>query len=135
MKLLSPKEATSLKKKENEKVLDESVRLQKIHRALTAKLAGAKNNYDPEKAAALKDFEEFCRDMDQKRSKKLQELQAVNEAIGQKKDIYYGLIEKSDLLLEREAALNERERKLDSREAFINQIEQKKWTTTATTSQ
>jgi len=131
MKLLSRPEAQSLKQKENERVLDESVRLQRIHRTLTAKLAQAKDNYDPEKVQALKDFEEFCRDLDAKRSKKLAELKAIDEAIDQRKDLYYGLVAKSDLLIEREATLNEREKKLDLREAFISQLEQKQWNTTA----
>ena len=128
MKLLSRPEADSLKKKENEKVLDESVRLQRINKRVRAELTAAKKNYDPEKVKALDDFKAFCRDLDEKKAKKLQELMAVEQAVEEKKDIYYGLIEKSDTLIEKEVALNEREKKLDLREAFINQLEQKTWT-------
>lgn len=133
MKLLSRPETDSLKKRENEKVLDESIRLQKFHRKVIADLGNAKRNYDPDKVKALEDFKQFCKGIDEQKSKKLQELKVVMDEIDKNKEIYYGLVEKSDLLVEKEAALKERENKAELREKFLSELERKQWNATPTT--
>lgn len=131
MKLLAKPEAKSRIKREEESLMGSVSRLRKLERETQTRLQSAKSGYEPEKAKALKDYEDYIRDLSGKKAKFLRELQAVSKLIEDKKEMYYGLTEKFDELQEREFHLNEREKKLDLREQFINQLEAK-WTTRKT---
>lgn len=126
MKLLSRKEAEIGIKKSNEELLGTNVRLREMEKQVLRRLNEAKLNYDPEKVKALKDFEQFIADLNEKKSKALQELNAYNKLIEERKEIYYGLVEKADEVDERLLQIKEANRKLDLREAFIVDLE-KKW--------
>lgn len=125
MKLLSRSEAQSQIKKRNDTLVEESVRLQGIRRKEEIRLSQAKADYSPEKAEALRDFEAFSDGIAEKKSKLLRELKTVDTAVNDKKELYYGLVEQMDVLIEREHAVNEREKKVDLRERFVQELEKK----------
>jgi hypothetical protein len=125
MKLLAKKEAEKSIKKSNEELLGSNLRLRQLEKNVLSRLNTAKLDYEPEKMKALKDFEEFVADLSQKKSKLLEEMHAYNKLIQERKDIYYGLIEKQDLLEEKIYQMNEENRKLDLRETFIRDLEQR----------
>lgn len=125
MKLLSQKDVQSSKKKENEALIETNIRLRKFYKDITDKLNVVRENYEPEKVAKLKDFEEFCKDLISKKSKLLEEFNVLERAIKEKKELYYGLIEKQDELEEKIYQVNEAHKKLDLREAFVVDLEQK----------
>ena len=75
--------------------------------------------------ARLKDFEVFCKDLLIKKDNLLQEYNALEAEIQKKKDVYYGLIEKQDVLDEKIYQANEQEKKLNLREIFVSDLEQK----------
>lgn len=125
MKLLARKEAQIGLRKENETLLDTNIRLRQAERNVLERLNSAKENYDPEKMKALKDFEIFVSDINDKKSKLLEELNAYGKLIEERKEIYYGLIQKQDLLDEKLHQVAEENKKLDLREAFVVDLEKK----------
>jgi len=125
MKLLSKTDAGSRIKKENEELLDTNIRLRKYEKDFLGKLNVAKKNYDPEKIQALKDFEKFVADINTKKAKLLEELVGIETVIAQRKDLYYGLIEKQDALDEKLYKLHEEEKRLELRIAYVEELEQK----------
>ena len=125
MKLLSKKESESKIKKENDELIEPNIRLRKYFAEITHKLNTIKENYEPEKMARLKDFEVFCKDLLIKKDNLLQEYNALEAEIQKKKDVYYGLIEKQDVLDEKIYQANEQEKKLNLREIFVSDLEQK----------
>ena len=125
MKLLAKKEAEIGIKKSNEELLSANIRLREMEKQVVKRLNEAKLNYDPEKVKALKDFEQFITDLNEKKSKSLQELSAYNKLIEERKELYYGLVEKQDLIEEELYKVKEANRKLDLREAFIVDLERK----------
>ena len=132
MKMLSKADARSALSKRNEDLLDKSTRLQRVYRDITSKLNSAKSNYNPEKIEAMKDFKQFIEDIQVKKSKLLEELNDIEAAIEQKKEIYYGYIARADELIEQKYQADERDKKLDLRERFISEIEKKQWNRTTT---
>lgn len=125
MKLLDCKEAQSKVKKDNDELILSNIRLRKLLQEITNKLNTIKENYNPAKLKILQEFEIFSKDILEKKSKLLEELQGIENEIVKKKDIYYGLIVKQDLLDEKIYQIREQERKLDLREAFIGELEKK----------
>lgn len=125
MKLLTHKEAQIGIKKSNEELLDTNIRLREMEKQVIKRLNEAKLDYEPEKLKALKDFEQFVADLNQKKSKLLEELNAYNKLIEERKDLYYGLVSKQDLLDEKVHQVAEANKKLDLREAFIVDLEKR----------
>ena len=125
MKLLTRKEATIGLKKENDNLIGSNLRLREMEKQVLKRLNEAKANYDPEKMKALKDFEQFTADLMEKKSKLLKELNAYEKLIEERKDIYYGLVSKMDLLDEKAHQVAEANKKLDLREAFVTDLERK----------
>jgi hypothetical protein len=128
MKLLSKNEAQANKKRENEGLIESNIKLRKFYKEITDKIRGAKTDYSGDKLIALESFDRFVSELNEKKSKLLQEYNSIVKAIEDKKEIYYGLIVKQDELEERVYQADEREKKLDLREEFINELE-RKWTT------
>lgn len=126
MKLLAKSEAKASIKKDNEELIGTNIRLREMEKKALDRLNNAKANYDPEKTQALKDFEQFTADLNEKKSRLLSELRAYDKLIEDRKEIYYGLIEKQDVLEEKLYLMGEKNKKLDLREAFITDLE-KKW--------
>jgi hypothetical protein len=125
MKLLAKKEARTRIAKSNEALFDNVLRLRQVEKDLLHRLNTAKTNYDPEKVKALKDFEQFVSELNQKKSALLKDLNAYEKLIEDRKEIYYGLIEKQDLLEEKRHQVEEAHRKLDLRESFIVDLERR----------
>lgn len=125
MKLLSKHEAQSSLQKENDQLIETNIRLRQFWTEITRKLQTAKESYEPDKLAALKAFERFSKDILERKSKLLRELQGIENEITKKKDIYYGLIAKQDALDEKVYQMNEQEAKLKLREAFVEDLEAK----------
>ena len=125
MKLLSKSEATIGLKKENDNLIGSNLRLREMEKQVLKRLNEAKLDYSPEKMKALKDFEQFIADLMEKKSKLLKELNAYDTLIEERKDIYYGLVEKGDKLLEEEYKIKEANKKLDLREAFNVDLERR----------
>lgn len=126
MKLLSRSDAQSKVKRDNDELIDTNLRLRRYESTIIKKLNAIKDDYEPEKIARLKEFESFCAELSQKKSKLLEELSGLQKLIDQKKDIYYGLIAKQDALDEKIYEMKEVEKKLDLREALVLDLE-KKW--------
>jgi len=125
VKLLSQKEAESSLKKQNDELVDTNVRLRRFWREITQKLNNVRENYDPEKLKKLKEFEQFSKDITDKKSGLLTELVSIEKQIEQKKEIYYGLIAKQDKLDEYFYELTEKEKKLKLRETFVLDLEER----------
>lgn len=125
MKLLAKPVVENKLKKENDELLDRNIRLRQFERAITERLNTVKDSYEPEKLAKLKEFEEFCKDILEKKAKLLRELDGIGKLIEQKKDIYYGLVVKQDELEERVHQANQKDEKLRLRELFVSELEQK----------
>ena len=125
MKLLDRKEAQSKVKKDNDELILSNIRLRKLWQEITNKLNTIKENYNPDKLKILREFETFCKDILEKKSKLLEELMGIQKEIEKKKDIYFGVIAKQDLLDEKIYQMKEQEKKLDMREAFVGELEKK----------
>ena len=125
MKLLSRKEATIGLKKENDNLIGSNLRLREMEKQVIKRLNEAKLDYSPNKMKALKDFEQFTADLMEKKSKLLKELNAYDKLIEERKEIYYGLIQKQDLLDEKVYQVAEANKKLDLREAFVADLEKR----------
>ena len=125
MKLLSKTESGSKIKKENDELIETNIRLRKYYADILLKLNTIKENYDPEKMAKLKEFEVFCKDLNDKKDKLFQEFNALEAEIQKKKDIYYGFIERMDELTEKEYQIEEANKKLNLREVFVGDLEEK----------
>lgn len=126
MKLLSKTSAHAEIKKENEVLIDTNIRLRKIEKEIRERLNTIKEDYAPDKVKRLQEFERFCKGINDKKSKLLEELSGIEIAITKRKELYYGLVEKQDLLDEKLHNLKEKESKLDLRVAFVEDLE-KKW--------
>lgn len=131
MQLLSPKEAKSKLRKENDELVDTGSRLSKFVRAKHVELNTLQNNYDPDKVKAKADFDAFCKDLNEKRSRLLQELAGIQKEIDAKKDVYFGLVAKQDALEERTYKADKREESLNLRENLISELERRWKTKTA----
>lgn len=125
MKLLNKSEAQSDIKKKNDELISTNIRLRKLWQEITNRLNGIKESYEPEKLKKLQEFEMFCTDILQKKAKLLEELVGIENEIVKKKDIYFGMIAKQDLLDEKVYQMKEQEKKLDMREAFVHELEKK----------
>lgn len=125
MKLLSKTSATATLKKQNEDLIETNIRLRKYEKDVIERLNAIKENYEPDKVAKLKEFEAFCQDILQKKSKLLEELKGIEQAIEKKKELYYALIAKDDALAEKLHHVKEEEKKLDLRVAFVDELERK----------
>lgn len=125
MKLLERTEAQSKIKRDNEELILTNLRLRKLWRDMTDKLNNIRENYEPEKLKKLQEFEIFCKDILGKKAKLLEELTGIENEIKKRKDIYYGLIAKQDLLDARIEEIKDSEKKLDMREAFVGELEKK----------
>lgn len=125
MKTLSKVSAQAKIKQDNDALIATNIRLRKYESDIIARLNSIKETYEPEKLERLKEFERFCKDIQAKESKLLLELAQIDKAISDKKDVYYGLIEKSDLLQEQEHQITESNKKLELRQTFVEDLEQK----------
>ena len=125
MKLLTVKEAQSQKKLENDSLIESNLRLKKSEAVITSRLNSLKDNYEPEKIKKWKEYEEFVAGINSKKSALLKEMKDIQKYIDDKKEIYYGLIEKQDLLEEKMYQMSEKEKKLDLRESFVEDLERK----------
>lgn len=122
-KLLDKKSAISQAKKDNDELIESNIRLRKYYADIVQKLNVLKDNYEPDKIQKLKEFEQFSIDLSQKRMKLLEEFAQVSKLVDQKKEQYYAMIEKQDLLEEKIYQVAEAHKKLDLRESFINTLE------------
>jgi len=125
MRLLTKTKARRGIKRENEVLIESNLRLDDYHKLITHKLNTIKDDYEPEKLKILEEFEAFCVEQQVKREKVLGELSAIQKMIEDKKEVYYGLIEKQDALEEKQHQLDEENKKLNLREAFVLDLEQK----------
>lgn len=128
MKLLNRTEAQSSIKKQNEELIESNIRLRTFWKDITGKLQRVKDDYEPEKMAKLKEFEQFCKDLLVKKSKLLGEMTTLQKEIDIKKEIYYGMIAKQDALDEKVYEMKEMEKKLQLRETFVLDLEER-WRT------
>lgn len=125
MKLLPKAEARSRVKKENDELIESNIRLRKYDAEIRKKLSTIKDDYEPEKLQKLKEYEQFCKDIQARKSALLAELAQWQVLIEDTKDVYYGLIAKQDRLMEREYQIAEENKKLDLRQAFVLDLEEK----------
>lgn len=125
MKVLSKPAAERKIKVENEELVSRNIRLRQFERTITNRLNTIKDSYEPDKLQKLKEFEEFCKQINIKREKLLKELTGIQQLIEEKKELYYALITKSDALEERAYQIREEGEKLRLREAFVSDLEAK----------
>jgi len=125
MKLLSENEVETSIKKNNDELVDTNIRLRKEYREILQKLNSVKDDYEPDKFKKLKEFENFCVEIDSKKSKLLKEFKDVEQLIKEKKDLFFNLVEKQDKIEERIYQVNEREKKVQLRELYVGELEKK----------
>lgn len=125
MKLLSRQEAQSKKKTENDALVGANIRLRTYYKSITDKLNDLKDNYEPDKLEKLRQFEQWCKDLETKKQVLLKEYAGWAKLVEEKKEIYYGFIEKSDALQEQKYKIDEEHKKLKLREAFVIDLEEK----------
>lgn len=130
MKLLPQKEAQTQVKRDNERVIDETLRLQAYQKKLKQRLTTLKQDYSSDKAAALREFEAWRKDLEAQKQKLLAELAQWQQLLKDTKEQYYALIEKQDRLTELEYKIGEEMEKLKLREAFVSELEKKMLTKT-----
>jgi hypothetical protein len=125
MKLLNQTVAKARAKLENDALIDSNVRLRKYHQEITTKLNNVKDSYEGDKLEKLREFEQFCKDIQIKRTKVLEELANWQKLVADTKEIYYGFILRKDELQEKEYQIDEENKKLNLREAFVMDLEAK----------
>ena len=125
MKLLNKISAVASLKKQNEDLIETNVRLQKYEKDIIKRLNTIKENYEPDKLKKLKEFEDFCKNLNVKKSKLLEELNVLEKTIELKKELFYGLVVKQDVVEEKLHNLIEQENKLDLRVAFVEELERR----------
>lgn|SRR3990167_4339491 len=125
MKLLAKKDVDNKLRRENEELIDTNIRLRKSYTDIVKRLGTIKENYEPDKIKKLKEFEDFCKELQIKKSKLLEEYREIDTAIERKKDLYYGLIAKQDLLDEKVYQIKKEEEKLGVRQLFVEELERK----------
>lgn len=125
MKLLNRTEAQMTKKKENDNLILSNIRLREYGKVITERLRTIKDSYEPEKVQRLQDFEDFCKDLMEKKAKILAELAGLQKLVTETKELYYGYVQRSDELLEKKYQIDEDNKKLDLRQIFISDLENK----------
>ena len=125
MRLLQKQEAEHSLKRENDELVDQNLTLRSYYGKALERLRGAKDDYSKDKLKKMEEYEAFCRALDEKKAKKLQELAEVSKAVEDRREIYYGLVAKQDSLEDRIYKQDQREKILDLRENFIKEIEEK----------
>ncbi len=125
MKLLDRKDARSSAKRENDVLIESNIRLREYHGEITTKLNTIKESYDPDKLKLLRDFENYSKEIQVKKDVVLGELNTITKMVEDKKEILYGLVAKSDDLIEKEYLINEENKKLSLREVFVQDLELK----------
>lgn len=127
MKLLPPQEAKKDIQKKNDELIAINVRLKEIERNILKRINTLKDNYEPDKIKKFDEFTKYCNELEQKKSVLLKTMTDIEKMIEGKRDILYGLIEKQDILQEKEIEIKERERKLEMRQAFVEELERKQY--------
>lgn len=117
MKIFSKQDVHQKIKRDNDLLIQDNLRLRKKNETLHKSNTGIDYN------KAEQDFKKFIAEINDKRQKMLLELEELQKAIDLRKDIYYGLVEKQDILEERIYKLEQKEKQLDARERFVNQLE------------
>lgn len=125
MKLLSRPHVENRIRKENDDLISQNIRLREYERVVVERLNNAKESYEPDKVARLRDFELFVKDIVVRKAKLLEELSSIEKAVEEKKELFYGLVTKSDVLEEKRYQIEEENRKLELRQAFVVDLEQK----------
>lgn len=127
MKLLPPQEAKKSIQKQNDELVAINVRLKKYERDIRQRINILKDTYEPDKLKKYEEFTKYCNELEQKKSDLLKNMMDIEKMIEGKRDILYGLIEKQDILQEKELQLRERENKLEMRQAFVEELERKQY--------
>lgn len=125
MQLLSPKTVHSKKKLENEALIDSNIRLRRYEQGIVKRLNTLRDSYEPDKLQKLEEFERYCKDLQAKKEKVLQELAQWQELVKTTKEIYYGMVARQDELQEIKYQIDEENKKLNLREIFISDLETK----------
>jgi len=123
MRLLQKPEADQKHKKQQDELIAKNSRLLGYFTKGIKRFNSIQDSYDQQKVNRLKDFENFCADLQVKKSKLLEEYVQWEKAIEEKKEQYYALIAKQDELDEREYSLNRKEEQLTLREEFTKESE------------
>jgi len=130
MKLLDPKQAESSLKKEENELKERNHRLKTYLAGGIKRLNTLKESYEPDKEVKLKEFEAFCQALASKKSELLKDYDALENLIESKKDLYYALVERADLIEEKNIELEIKNKKMEDREKFVIESEaklQEKW--------
>lgn len=123
MKLFAKQDAHLKIKRDSEQLIEQNMRVRTNYESTIRKINTAKLSYDKDKLKAMEEFDKFIHDITLKKAKLLEELQKVQQAIDEKKELYYSLMEKQDLLEEKLYQLQEKERKLEIRESYVGELE------------
>lgn len=125
MQLLDSTIAQSKKKLENDALVDSNVRLRKYYSTIVQKLNTVKESYEPDKLQKIKEFENFCKELQGKRETLLKELSQWQTLLAETKETYYGMIAKQDELQEIRYKIDEENKKLDLRQTFVEDLEER----------
>lgn len=123
MKIFAKQDAHLKIKLDSEQLIEQNIRVRKNYEETVRKINSAKLSYDKDKLKAMEEFDKFVKDITKKKSLLLEELAKIEQQIEQKKELYYSLITKQDLLEEKMYQMQEKERKLDIRESYVGELE------------
>lgn len=125
MKLLSKQEVNKGLKKQRDEIVEKTSRLHGYLTEGIKRLNNLKDDYGTDREKKLKEFEDFVKQINEKKSVLLKELKAYETLIEERKELYYALVEKADLLEERNRDIEIKTRKLEDRERFVIESETK----------
>ena len=125
MKLLPQHEAKTALERQYAELRQRNTRLLDFLKGGIKRLNDLPDNHDADKQRREKEFEVFCQEINRKKSEILGELTALSRKIEEKRAVIDGIMERQDVLDEREAKLARWTQQLTDRERFIKEIEEK----------
>jgi len=120
MKLLSKEEVDSKRKAQKRDLMLTNERLV----SSLKKVLKLQNDieFDTEKDKKVKEFEVWCKDIQERQSKELQILNSYSQLIEEKKEIYYSWVEKVDTMQDKVLELEEELERLKLQANWNKQI-------------
>lgn len=124
MKQLFTKEVINQKRQEQNRELTR--KNEKLITSLRKILSLQKDiDFDADKAKKVKEYIQWCKDLQDKQSTELGNLKAYEKLVEDKKEEYYQLIELKDAIEDKILTLKEESNRLDLQVAFKRQILEK----------
>ena len=122
MELFTPERIKSETERNNDALEIRSMYLTRMVKSLETKIRVLRGEYEAVKNETKVDFADKIL---QQKSVLLKELGEIQTKIKKANELYYGMVEKQDVLEEREYKLIQKEENLNKREEYVKMIEKK----------